>query len=90
MLRRPLNFLEEFFKKLFTKFWICDRIHNVNRPSPTEKERYDNLPESKQDGEWGERLEGNIDAMQNLVDSLEEVSSYVDELDEQLGLRLYD
>lgn len=55
-----------------------------------EQERYDNLPESKQEGEWGERLEGNIEAMQNLIDSLEEVSSYVDELDEQLGLRLYD
>lgn len=55
-----------------------------------EQERYDNLPESKQDGEWGERLEGNIDAMQNLVDSLDEVAGYVEELDEQLGLRLYD
>lgn len=54
-----------------------------------EQERYDNLPESVQSNEYGERLEGNIDAMQNLVDSLDEVSSYVEELDDQLGLRLW-
>lgn len=54
-----------------------------------EQERYDNLPECKQEGEYGERLEGNIDAMQNLIDSLEEASGYVEELNDQLNLGLW-
>lgn len=54
-----------------------------------EQERYDNLPECKQEGEYGERLEGNIDAMQNLIDSLEEATGYVEELNDQLGLGLW-
>lgn len=54
-----------------------------------EQERYDNLPECKQEGEYGERLEGNIDAMQNLIDSLEEATGYVEELNDQLNLGLW-
>lgn len=54
-----------------------------------EQERYDNLPECKQEGEYGERLDSNIEAMQNLIDSLEEATEYVNELDEQLMLKLW-
>lgn len=54
-----------------------------------EEEKYDNLPDSVQSSEYGERLEGNMEAMQNLIDSLDEAASYVEELDEQLGLKLW-
>lgn len=53
-----------------------------------EQERYDNLPQSIQDGERGEKLSEIIDALDNVITSLEETTENIIELDDIARLRL--
>lgn len=47
-----------------------------------EQEAYDNLPESLQDGERGERLQENIDVLEDILGQLEEPAEELGELAE--------
>lgn len=54
-----------------------------------EQEKYDNLPYSKQGSEYGEKLEENIELLQNVFDALEEVDYHISEMNDCLNLRLF-
>lgn len=43
-----------------------------------EQEAYDNLPESIQDGERGEKMQEAIDNLSNSMDSIDEAISYLE------------
>lgn len=44
-----------------------------------EQEAFDNLPESIQYGEQGERMEGFIDILENAIDQLDEVGTEIED-----------
>lgn len=48
-------------------------------PLSDEQDAFDNMPESLQDGEKGEKAQAALDAMQEAVDALDEVMSALDE-----------
>ena len=45
-----------------------------------EQEAYDNLPESIQDGERGEEMEGYIELIEDALNSIEEAIDYLNEI----------
>ena len=44
-----------------------------------EEEKYDNMPESLQESEKGEAMSNAIDNLESAMDSIEEVTSYLEE-----------
>lgn len=48
-----------------------------------EQEAYDNLPESLQDTERGDRMHDAIDFMESAIDSITEAMEYINEAAEQ-------
>ena len=48
-----------------------------------EQEAYDNMPESLQNGERGEAMQGAIEALESAVSSCEEVEEYLTSATEQ-------
>ena len=83
------NSRKKELKEMLLKVDVTELSELLQELMDEEQERYDNLPECVQESEYGERLDGNIEAMQNLIDSLEEAAEYVNELDEQLILKLW-
>lgn len=54
----------------------------IERATDEERDAFDNLPESIQDGERGQKMEDAIDLLEDISDMLEEI---LDKLDEAAG-----
>lgn len=76
-------------RKAFREIDVTALMELVTEIRDEEQDRYDNLPESVQDGERGERMYEIIDALDNVVTALEEANDYINELDDIAGLRLW-
>lgn len=75
-------------RKAFSKVDLTALMELVEEIRDEEQEKFDNLPESVQDGERGERMSEIIDALDNVATTLEEANDYINELDDVAGLRL--
>lgn len=58
---------------------LRDRLESV---MDEEQEAFDNLPESIQYGEQGEKMENAIDCMQTALDSMDEIEDYLSDAQE--------
>lgn len=76
-------------RKAFREIDVTALMELVTEIRDEEQDRYDNLPESVQDGERGERMYEIIDALDNVTTALEEANDYINELDDIAGLRLW-
>lgn len=76
-------------RKAFREIDVTALMELVTEIRDEEQDRYDNLPESVQDGERGERMSEIIDALDNVATALEEANDYINELDDIAGLRLW-
>lgn len=76
-------------RKAFREIDVTALMELVAEIRDEEQDRYDNLPESVQDGERGERMSEIIDALDNVTTALEEANDYINELDDIAGLRLW-
>jgi hypothetical protein len=60
-----------------------DKLSNVRTILETardeEQDFYDNMPESFQSGERGEKAQASIDALESAINSLDEIDSYLEE-----------
>lgn len=58
---------------------LIDLQTDIEEIKDEEQEAYDNLPESLQDGEKGEKMYDAIDNLDSAYSSLEDVIGYLDE-----------
>lgn len=58
---------------------LLDLLTEIEEIKEEEQEAYDNLPESLQDGEKGEKISGAVDHLDSAYSSLEEAGEYLDE-----------
>lgn len=59
---------------------ITNALDIVREVHADEEEAKDNLPESLQNGEKGEKMQEAVDAMETIVDALEQAESDIDEV----------
>ena len=76
-------------RKMLKAVDITALMELVEELRDEEQERYDELPESVQDGERGERMSETIENLDSLVMALEEATEYIGNLDDTLGLRVW-
>ena len=58
---------------------LLDILTEIEGIKDEEQEAYDNLPESLQDGEKGDKMSEAVDNLDSAYSSLEEVGEYLDE-----------
>lgn len=75
--RKALAALYEGLSKV--QFAVQDIKDELNTLKGEEEEYKENMPESLQDGDKGEKAQSAIDAMQEAFDKLEEIDSSLDE-----------
>lgn len=77
-------------KKMINKSNYTEILEFLQELLDEEQEKYDNLSESAQESEYGEKLAGNIEKLEEAVDAFENLDSCVSELNDQVGLKLYE
>lgn len=77
-------------KKMINKSNYTETLEFLQELPDEEQEKYDNLSESAQESEYGEKLAGNIEKLEEVVDALENLDSCISELNDQVGLKLYE
>lgn len=77
-------------KKMINKSNYTEILEFLQELLDEEQEKYDNLSESAQESEYGEKLAGNIEKLKEAVDAFENLDSCVSELNDQVGLKLYE
>ena len=66
--------LEDLLEQLST---IKDEITEL---AAAEQEAFDNLPESLQEGERGQQMEGNVEILEDAVGNIEEIDEWLQEI----------
>lgn len=83
------NTRKKELRELINKSNYSELLEIVNEVLEEEQEKYDNLLECQQESERGYRLSDNIEALENLANTLEELESYVEDLNNVAGLKIY-
>ena len=83
------NLRKAELRKAFREIDLTVLMVLVEEIRDEEQERFDNLPESVQGGERGERMTEIIDALYSLTTSLGEANDCINELNDIAGLRIY-
>lgn len=61
---------------------LCSAYDIINEVREEEQEAFDNLPESFQYGERGEKMEETIYTLEEMVDAIEEAYTNIEEITE--------